>query len=501
MHTSWLQSAASVPDWLTRQMDVRGGEVALETESVRWTYRELGERAGQAAGVLASFGVAPGDRVALVAQRPEVVALAVHAAVQRGAILVPVNWRLSAREIAWQLEDAGISLLICDDAQRALASAVAEQGPGTWPVWDVSQPWPDASAVFRDRIELDAVQAILYTSGTTGHPKGAMITYGNFLASALASALQLGVLPGDRWLVPMPLFHVGGLSVLMRSLIYGTTAVAHERFSAEAVNRAIDEEGITLVSVVPTMLSRMLAGRGTPYPERLRCVLLGGSYAPKPLLERCQALRVPVAQSYGLTEATSQVCTLLPQDGLRKLGSSGKPLLPTEIRVVCEGRPAAPGEPGEIIVRGPTVTPGYWRRPDATANAIQDGWLYTGDIGFLDEEGYLYVLDRRTDLIVSGGENIYPAEVENAIAAHPGVLEAAVVGETDPEWGQVPVAFVVPVRPGAVDEANLRAHLEGRLARYKVPKRFVWMEQLPRNASGKLLRRSLREWLVSSTSR
>ncbi|MCL6592760.1 MAG: o-succinylbenzoate--CoA ligase, partial [Alicyclobacillus sp.] len=316
---------------------------------------------------------------------------------------------------------------------------------------------------------------------------------------ALASALQLGVLPSDQWLVPLPLFHVGGMSVLWRSLIYGTTAVAHEGFDSAAVNAALDNGDIHLVSVVPTMLQRMLAERQHPYPSALRCVLLGGSYAPRPLLELCQALRVPVAQTYGLTEAASQVCTLLPADGLRKLGSAGKPLLPTEVRIDVGGREAAPGEVGEIWVRGPTVTPGYWQRPEATAQALADGWLHTGDLGYLDEEGYLFVLDRRADLIVSGGENIYPAEVENALAAHPGVAEAAVVGMPDPEWGQVPVAFVVPAPGWSGSPQEVLSFLAGRLARYKLPKRILTVPELPRNASGKLLRRALREWLQQQT--
>ncbi|MBX6353105.1 MAG: o-succinylbenzoate--CoA ligase [Thermoflavifilum sp.] len=488
-----------LPDWLSRQAEVRGAALALATPAGRWSYRVLYEQARVMAGTLAGFGVVPGDRVALLAKRPHWVALTVHGVCQRGAVLVPVNWRLTPVEIAWQLQDAEVSLLVCDQPLAGLARQVVAELPEPVPLWNLDESAPTGPPLGQTHVRLEQPLAMMYTSGTTGHPKGVLLTYGNFWWSALASALQLGVLPTDQWLVPLPLFHVGGLSVLLRSLIYGTAAVAHEGFDSEVVNAALDSGTIQLVSVVPTMLQRMLAGRQHPYPASLRCVLLGGSYAPRPLLEQCQALRVPVAQSYGLTEAASQVCTLLPEDGLRKLGSSGKPLLPTEVRIDVGGRAAAPGEVGEIWVRGPTVTPGYWRRPEATAQALSDGWLHTGDLGYLDAEGYLFVLDRRADLIVSGGENIYPAEIENALAAYPGVAEAAVVGAPDPEWGQVPVAFMVPVPGWSGSTQEVMSFLAGRLARYKLPKRILTVPELPRNASGKLLRRALRAWLQQQT--
>jgi O-succinylbenzoic acid--CoA ligase len=326
-------------------------------------------------------------------------------------------------------------------------------------------------------VDLDALHSIVYTSGTTGRPKGALLTYGNHWWSAVGSALNLGLLPEDRWLALLPLFHVGGLSVLIRSVVYGIPAIVLDRFDEAAVNRAIDEERATIVSVVAAMLRRMLAERGDrPYPPWLRCVLLGGGPAPRPLLEECARRGVPVVQTYGLTEAASQVATLTPEDTLRKLGSAGKPLMPTELRI----------DRGEILVRGPTIGPGYWNR----RTEREDGWLRTGDLGWLDGEGYLYVLDRRADLIVSGGENVYPAEVEAVLLAHPLVEEAAVVGRADARWGAVPIAFVRT--RGAVSAEALRAFCRERLAGYKVPSEIRFVEALPRNAAGKLLRRELR---------
>src|SRR5438067_1537754 len=316
------------------------------------------------------------------------------------------------------------------------------------------------------RLDLDSVQSVIYTSGTTGRPKGARLTYGNHWWSATGSALNLGLRADDRWLACLPLFHVGGLAILLRSAIYGIAAVVHESFDERAVNRAVDEERVTIVSVVAAMLQRMLDARGQePYPPWLRCVLLGGGPAPRPLLERCAARGVPVVQTYGLTESASQVATLAPEDALRKLGSAGKPLFPTELRV-----DAPAGEVGEIVVRGPTVTPGYVNRPDATARPIRDGWLHTGDLGRLDDEGYLYVVDRRDDLIISGGENVYPAEVEAALLAHPAVAEAGVFGIADAEWGRS-VAAAVSLHPGIVVNADeLLAFVRQRLASYKVPR-------------------------------
>jgi O-succinylbenzoic acid--CoA ligase len=239
----------------------------------------------------------------------------------------------------------------------------------------------------------------------------------------------------------------------------------------------------------------MLDERGDqPYPSSLRCVLLGGGPAPEPLLQRCATLGVPVVQTYGLTEAASQVATLEPEDALRKLGSAGKPLFGTELRIEdADGAFLAPGAEGEIVVRGPTVTPGYLNRPGPTARAIRDGWLHTGDIGYLDAKGYLYVLDRRDDLIVSGGENVYPAEIEAVLQSHPDVLEAGVWGAPDQRWGQVPIAAVV-LRPGVSVTADaLIAHCRERLAAYKTPVRIELRTELPRNAAGKLLRNQLQE--------
>lgn len=446
---------------------------------------------------LNALGVGAGDRVALLLQNGAPFVVLVHALSRLGAIVVPFNTRLTPVEINWQLADVGARLLIHDEANAAAATTAAHSlnelnSLRVDEAWIALPPLTSHLSLSTFHFPLDAPHSILYTSGTTGQPKGALLTFGNHWWSAVGSALNLGLHSGDRWLACLPLFHVGGLAILLRSVIYGITAIVQESFDPVEVNRAIDDGGVTLVSVVSAMLQRMLAARGDrPYPPSLRCVLLGGGPAPRDLLEDCARRGAPVVQTYGLTEAASQVATLSPEDALRKLGSAGKPLLPTELRIEREGVAVGAGEAGEIVIRGPTVTPGYAGRPEATADVIREGWFHTGDLGYLDEEGYLYVLDRRDDLIISGGENVYPAEVEAVLRAHSAVEDAGVVGVPDERWGWVPAAFVKLLEGAALTEADLKAFCSARLARYKVPAHVRFVASLPRNAAGKLLRRAL----------
>ncbi|MGH2388932.1 MAG: AMP-binding protein, partial [Chloroflexota bacterium] len=359
------------------------------------------------------------------------------------------------------------------------------------------------------RLNLLDPQCIMFTSGTTGRAKGVLLSYGNHWWSAMASALNLGLRADDRWLVCLPLFHVGGLAMLLRAAIYGIPVVfptlgpSGRGFEPGAVSRAMTEHGVSIVSVVTVMLRRLLDHwADDPHPPTLRCVLLGGGPAPLGILEECAARRLPVVQSYGMTETASQVVALSPADALRKLGSAGRPLLTNEIRIASlDADPAGAEVPvggvGEIWVRGPSVTAGYLPAAGDLSRPLPavdgDGRLHTGDIGRLDEEGYLYVLDRRADLIISGGENISPAEVEAVLLAHPDIAETAVYGITDARWGQSVAAAVVPRCGAALDEAMLRAFCRERLAGYKTPARIRVVAVLPRNASGKLLRRELRD--------
>ena len=547
-----------IPDWLGRRAVDRPASPALIVGSRSWGYADLDARATDLARHLAALGVREGDRVGTLLRNGPHVAVAVHALIRLGAILVPLNLRLAESEILWQVRRAGVGLLLHDEdtaqiagvdvpwellarlepGEQAAAAGSPSQGvptpvhgSGERTVSGGGEPGradPSRTAAvsghgeaggaatgLRTHIDLDLPHCLIYTSGTTGRPKGVLLSYGNHWWGATGSVLTLGLREDDRWLACLPPFHIGGLSILLRAAIYGIPVVFPDpsgaHFDPLLVAHAIEAQRATIVSLVGAQLTRLLEVPERGWEAALRCVLLGGGPAPRPLLEACAARGLAVAQSYGLTEACSQVATLAPGDALRKLGSAGQPLLPTEIRIapMAQAATAEPTigdddavaialqdhEPGEILVRGPTVSSGYLppEGEGMATRAVSDaeGWLHTGDIGYLDAEGYLYVLDRRTDLIISGGENIYPAEVEAVLLAHPAVGEAGVYGIPDPLWGQR-VAAAVVVRPGMpFDEAALLAFCRDRLAKYKVPARIEARESLPRNASGKLLRRLL----------
>ena len=448
-----------VPDWLRQRAASTPARLALVAENVSWSFVDLDRRVDGAVQALRDRGLSQGERVGLLAPNGAAYVVAVHALMRLGAVIVPINTRLTASEIEWQVTDAELQTVLTDADLRGMLDT------------------PAAGVEPRD-FDLDAWHSVIYTSGTTGRPKGAILTYGNFWWSAVASALNLGLYADDAWLACLPLFHVGGLSILLRGVICGMRVVVHPRFDPTDVNRAIDELGVTMVSLVSTMLDRVLLERGgRPFPSTLRCVLLGGGPAALPLLERAIDAGAPVVQTYGLTETASQLCTLAPEDALSRLGSAGKPLMGSQLRIADDG---------EILVNGPTVSPGYLHQPP------RQGWLSTGDVGRVDDDGYLYVLDRRDDLIVSGGENVYPAEVEAALLAHPAVADAGVFGVPDPDWGRGVAARVAlkPGRDASVDE--LLTFVRKRLAGYKVPRRIELCDALPRNAAGKLLRRELR---------
>jgi len=471
-------------DWIANRAGTDPHRIALSFRGRDWTFAELDTAVNRLARQLASAGVVAGDRVATLLHNGAHAAMLPHALLRLSATLVPLNVRLSPTECAWQIEDVDPRIVIIEEGTRALVAASKAPSIDDETLTSSKQGNVDLQLSHR----ADHIAAIIYTSGTTGQPKGAMLTLSNFWWSATGSALNLGVNEDDRWIACLPLFHVGGLSIVFRSAIYGTRVVVHEGFDAREVNSEI-HRGATLVSVVSVMLERMLDDPDNrEFPTTFRCALLGGGPAPRILLERCSHAGIPVAPTYGLTETCSQAATLSPADSERKLGSAGKPLHPNEIRIDA----ARSGDEGEILVRGPIVMAGYFKQPEETVRALADGWLHTGDIGRLDEEGFLYVLDRRDDLIITGGENVYPAEVESALLAHEAVVEAAVIGLPDLTWGQRVVAVVRKL--SEVEEGELTAHCRMLLAAYKVPREFRFVtDPLPRTASGKLRRSLLRD--------
>ncbi len=461
--------------------------VALIFHNTAWTYAQLADSAAQARAHLLATGVERGTRVALLSHNSPAYVTAVHALTQLGAVLVPLNTRLTLDELRYQVTLAQPRLLLVSSDYAKLSDALDLP---TLPLDTLMQPHPNR--VPTQPLNLDALHTLVFTSGTTGRPKAAALTLSAHFYSATASALRLGVQADDRWLCVLPLFHVGGLAILLRSALYGTGVVLMERFDLEAVRHAIDAQAVTLASLVPTMLTRLLdAGlRGT---NHLRLALLGGAAATESLVQRAQAVGIPVATTYGLSEACSQVATQTPDRMAHKPGSVGRPLPFIQVRVVDEhGADLPPGAYGEVIVSGPTLMQGYLDNPDATAHTLRDDWLHTGDIGTLDADGDLWLIQRRSDLIVSGGENVYPAEVEAALRRHPAVADVCVVGVDDPEWGQQ-VAAAVVCQPGqAIADADLIAHARAHLAGYKVPRRLRFVEALPLTGSDKVSRAAVR---------
>lgn len=430
------------PAWLPRAAAAFGDRPAVQTErDGTVTYAELHARAATTARRLAARGVKPGDRVALVLDPGMAFVETFHACLLLGAVAMPASPRLPARELA---------------TRTSTASAVVDEPlSGT-----------EVSAALGARHDLAAVAVVIHTSGTSGEPRPVELTYGNWLWSAFGSSLALGLDPGERWLCALPLDHVGGLSIIVRSAIYATTAVVHPSFDAERVAAALTAGSVTLVSLVPTTLGRVLDALEAT-PVGLRCALIGGAPLDGALARRATAAGIPTAQTYGLTEACSQVTT----SAIGEPGTAGAPLAPTRVEIAPDG---------EILVDGPTV---------ALGTIESDGRLHTGDLGSLDDRGRLNVTGRIGDLIISGGQNVAPAEVEAVLAEHPAVAEAAVHGRPDPQWGQAVVATVVLRHGAAAGEAELRAHCAARLAPAKVPKAVDFAAALARSASGKLVRR------------
>ena len=440
-----------VDDWLARAAEALPERPALIAGDRALSFAELEDEARGMARRLAGAGVGPGDRVALLLAPTAEYVVLVHALTKLGAVSVPMDPAAPAPVTDRLLEAVGARLVVRSpsDVLDAPEAAGLEMG---------------------DAFDTDSVQCVIHTSGTSGEPAAVELTYGNHLWSAIGAGVRIGVAPTDRWLCCLPLHHIGGFSIVLRSALYRIPMVL-EPFDVQGIGAAIERHGVSIVSLVPTMLARLLDA-GAPL-ERLRCAVIGGGPMPLPLIERALEAGAPVAPTYGLTEAASQVATMPASEVRERPESAGPPILNTEVRI---------DEQGRICLRGPTIGPGL---------AGEDGWLVTGDLGRVDDDGYLYVLGRADDVIVTGGENVSPAEVELVLLDHPGVADAGVHGRDDPEWQQAVVAHVVLASENGASEEDLRAFCRERLAPHKVPKAITFVSALPRNATGKLERHKL----------
>jgi fatty-acyl-CoA synthase len=495
-------------DWFERWAHYSPDAVALkDADSGReYTYAEARAAVDRAARFLRDeFGVGCGDRVAVLSMNEIEYVLLLFAVQKLGAILVPVNFRLTPREISFILADASPALLI---HQRQYDETVEALETDARPARTLHFDGPDSyvsrladSSLPAEPVPVDAGFGdpcmILYTSGTSGAPKGALITHGMLFWNSVNTTLRLNLVQSDVTLTYTPLFHTGGWNVLTTPFLHrGARLVFLKRFDADRVLQLCDEERVTILFGLPTIMDMLARSPAFEHAslDSVRYAIVGGEPMPLQLIRTWQDRGIPIRQGYGLTEFGPNVFSLQEEHAERKIGSIGFPNFYIDARVVDDAGVEVPhGEVGELVLRGPVCTPGYWNNAEATAATIIDGWFHTGDLVRRDEEGFFYVVDRKKDMYKSGGENVYPAEVEQFLRTHPKVRAAAVVGVPDARWGEVGHAFLV-LEPGTTaTTAEVLEYCAGRLARFKTPRRITFVDDFPRSDSGKVLKRSLRE--------
>ncbi|MCK8616297.1 acyl-CoA synthetase [Gordonia sp. C13] len=501
---------------LRRNADWNGSAVALRYADVGLTYADLEDRSARLAAVLADGGVGAGERVAYVGLNSPAYLITLLATLRIGAVFVPVNFRLAGPELQTVLDRSGAAALIAEPGHQSLVDAVrdvvavkrfllVDDDPAV-PVTGDTEGWEPWSTVIADAAPADRLvpgqfddpAILMFTSGTTGTPKGVILTHGNIWWNSVNVDTRLDARRGDVTYASAPLFHVGALnSFVLRTLVRGGTVVLRRSFDPAEFLADLVAYKVNSVFVVPAMLAslRRVPGVFEVDLSHVRSIVVAAAPVPPSLIREFADHGIWLQQAWGLTE-TAPFATHLPVERtLDKLGSAGIPMPYTEIRVVdvASRTPVPAGVSGEILVRGPNVTPGYWENPEATASAFDDeGWFHSGDIGYLDDEGYLFIVDRLKDMVISGGENVYPAEVERVLANMPGVTDVAVVGVPDPKWGEAVVAVVSLDSNVAVTLDDVREFAAAELARYKLPQRLKIIDRVPRNASGKLEKVAIR---------
>jgi fatty-acyl-CoA synthase len=500
-----------IADWVAQAAARTPAKVAIHYDGGQLSYAKLARRIDEFAAALRAAGIERGDTVAWLGQnRPRLLAM-LFASARLGAMLVPLNWRLAPAEHRAMLAEAAPRLLFVDDSYTApsVAAAIAPAGtrcialgadvPAGWSHWDgflarAGGPAPDRS-------DPAAPLLLCYTSGSTGRPKGVLLSQDALDANADASVDMHGLTAADRVLTTLPLFHVGGLNIQTTpALREGCSVTLHARFEPDATFDAIERDRITLTVLVPAQLEVMLAHPrwATADLSSLRSISTGSTFVPRKLIDAVHARGVPLIQVWGATETCPIASCQQADDARASAGSAGRAARGVELRIVdSAGQSLGAGQSGEILVRGRSVMSGYWRNPAASAQALAGGWFHSGDAGHLDDEGRLWVDGRLKDMIISGGENVSPAEVETVLLDCPEVAEAAVVGRPDPRWGEAVVAVVVP-RPGAMlVPEQLLALFDGRLARFKQPKDVLIVDALPRTALGKVRKEDVRQLVAA----
>ena len=482
--------------------------------SRRLTYAQSDRRANRVANAMLRLGIKKGDRVAILMMNSVEFFESFAGLAKIGVIIVPLNWRLMADELSYILKDSGATVLIYGNDFAEVAAALHDRGPGSngtdihhWielSEGNERNPFATEYDDFlaqggEDTPDSDAGEDddlfIMYTSGTTGLPKGALHTHNTMTWAVITFANSTDVRFRDRYSIALPMFHVGALLPVIFTIYTGGTVVLLRQFDPKVMWEITEQERITSSLAVPAMLNFMLQvpGHEEYDTSNLRAIISGASPVPTNLIESYKDIGIEIHQAYGLTEAGGPGTVLSPEDAMVRIGSAGKAFFHTTVRIVDgDGNDTAPGVPGELLVSGAHVMKGYWNNPQASAEAIREGWLYTGDIAFQDEDGFITIHDRVKDMIISGGENVYPAELENVVIGLPGVADVAVIGQPSERWGEC--AFAVVVRKDeSLSKADVLRYCDGKLARFKQPKGAAFIDEIPRNPTGKPLKRILRE--------
>jgi len=496
--------------WLTKRELLNGNREALVDGERRLTYRQLNRRVNQLARFLQGMGLKRGDRCAILAYNCLEFVEVIFATAKLGLILVPLNWRLAPAELSFIISDSGAETLFFDPefaaaveslkgktALRRFISIGQKEIAGATGYEKALTSQRDEEPEQDRAVELDTPHIIMYTAGTTGRPKGAILGQGASFWNAVNMSLCVDLTSKDRTLTVLPLFHVGGIGLYTLPTLYqGGTAVIQRTFDPKVTFRLIKDERIDVLFGVPAIFLFLIQDSDfkSGAMSRLRSVMSGGAPLPVSLIHQYHEAGIILQQGFGMSEAAPGIAALDRDRALAKAGSIGRPLFHMEVRIVDDqNHDQAVGQTGELLIRGPNLMQGYWNRPEATAEAFTEGWLHTGDLARMDEDGDLYIVERKKDMYISGGENVYPAEVENTIFELPQVAEAAIIGVKDKTWGEVGQAIVV-LKPGQkLTETEVLNFLKGRLAKYKVPKSVVFVDQLPRNAAGKVLKNVLKE--------
>ncbi|MFJ7726920.1 o-succinylbenzoate--CoA ligase [Neobacillus sp. NPDC097160] len=499
-----------IGNWLVKHSESLPERLAVVYNEKRFTYAELNERVNRFANALLSLGVRKGDRVNALLLNTNEMLESMFACAKIGAIFVPINFRLSVDEVHYIVNDSRGYHLIYDGRMKSLVDQLRTQNSSLQEYIHVGSDPHKEDSVYEDLIAeannvepefdifLDDIHLMMYTSGTTGRPKGAMLTHGNTLWNAINFINAIPFNYSDSTLTVAPLFHIGGMSVMTTPLLYiGGTIYLDDQFDPNRVMQKIHDERITSLFLVPAMWQALttVENFGAYDISSLQLAVSGGAPCPITVIEFFQKREIPFYEGFGLTETAPFVCILDRENTLRKNGSVGKAPIHTSVRIVDPlDRDVPSGEVGELIVNGPNVMVGYWNKPKATSEAIKNGWFYTGDLAKFDDEGFIYIVDRKKDMIITGGENVYPIEIEQLLFRHPNIREAAVIGCPDEKWGES-IKAIVSLKNNSqqLSVQDIETFLNGKIARFKIPKQVEIVEALPRNATGKILKTVLRQ--------